>query len=303
MKALESTKTLVPLFYQGNTDMEAVTDTYDELLATMSDELQRMWLNTFIRYADAEGISWFERIVGIRATATESLEFRRERLLNRWALTPPFTKRYLEERLDAIIGAGQYELTIDYPRFTVQVEALNSTVDWYQEIAITFVKFLPANMIYINVPKVIEPILISETIRYGELSPEAIAKHFNYKLGSWLLGQLPFGTDPLEEVVKLPETKSIQEALLAHQAAFTVQDVAAIRLNGTYKITTFSIKAASGADANFQYTVPANATGTGTITQIELLDAHDTVLTSSKCYIPNAEQLTAKHTIRFKEGV
>lgn len=302
MQALRNTKELLPRYYQGSLDMDAVTDEYNGLFQLQNDALQKMWLNTFIIYADVEGIAAFEKILGIRATSSESLRFRKERVLNRYALTPPFTKRFLEQRLDAIIGEGQYTLAVDYNNFTVTVETINTNIDWYQEIQITFIKFLPANMIYVNIPKVIQSVAVSEEIRYGELTSSSIAKHFNYKLGSWKLGEKPFGTDPLEEVAKLPETPSIQEAMLNHNATYTASDIATVRLNGSYTISQFTIKQAEGANATLQYNVPENVTG-GSITLIELLDANDTVLSRAPCFIPNTTAISAKHIIRFKEGV
>lgn len=301
MQALRSTKELQPLYYKGNDDFNAVTDEYDALFAEQSTNLQRIWYNTFILLADSAGLTAFENILGIRATATESLEFRRERILNRYALTPPFTKRFLEERLDAIIGADQYTLNVDYQNQTVTVETINSNIDWYQEIQITFIKFLPANMIYVNIPKVIQAIQISEEIRYGPSDEASLNSHYNYKLGSWALGQLPFGTDLHEEVAKLPSTPSIQPAMLNHNATFTASDIAKIRLNGTFTISEFVIKQAVGNEATLQYNIPQEVAGSS-ITQIELLDSNDVVLSNSACFIPNTTALSAKHIIRFQEG-
>ena len=67
----------------------------------------------------------------------------------------------------------------------------------------------------------------------------------------------------------MPETPSIQQALLTGVADFVSGDVASARINGTISITDLS-KSVSGNVLTITYTVAAAQTAE--ITSVELLD-------------------------------
>ena len=82
----------------------------------------------------------------------------------------------------------------------------------------------------------------------------------------------------------MPETPSIQQALLAVVANFVSGDLASAR-----------------AELTVTYTImPSQATE---ITALELLDAEGNILTSSTVYIPVTTNVVLKHIIPVAEGV
>ena len=290
---LSSTRQFVPDYYLGSTDMDAVVQELDALFGVQAEGLTSLWNDQWVQTADEAGITAFERIFGIRASAGEDLEFRRERLLNRFSLTPPFTLPFLKERLDAIVGPGMWSAYVDYATRTLYIETSSLNQNWYQELQITLVKLKPANMVYVNTPLLTHTINVSEEIRFGQ-------KHFNYRLGQWELGILPFAQDTVWEVAKLPSTPSIQDRLLAHNAAFTATDITSVRLNGTEVISTFETKTSEDEDTILEYLVPISSGNA--VTLVELLDSNGNVLSSATCYVPREETVLFKHIIRFKEG-
>lgn len=160
-------------------------------------------------------------------------------------------------------------------------------------MAFTINRIKPAHIVYVNTPFIRSGLLLSEQI-------ERLIRTYNYKLGSWALGQLPFATDGENEVVKLPETPSIQQALLTGVADFVSGDVASARINGTISITDLT-KSVSGNILTITYTVAAAQTAE--ITSVELLDGAGNVLTSSQVYVPVGDSVVMKHTIPVNEGV
>lgn len=96
----------LPDFYQGVREFEATGDTEDvefKLLAEANAEDLR---NAFVMTGNENSISIWEKEIGIRAEAGESLDFRRKRLINRYTIKPPFTLRWLEKQLTELLGAG-----------------------------------------------------------------------------------------------------------------------------------------------------------------------------------------------------
>lgn len=288
------TRGLFPSVYDGVLEISVLSETDDVLLDRALAKLERAQLNQFILTADEETISVYEKMFSILANpTTETLQFRRERILNRMSLQPPFTMRWLQNKLDEIIGVGKWNAYVDYANRTLYIESFVVNQQWFNELRITINRIKPCNLIFVNKPLIMADVVANETI-------VSATQHYNYILGQWQLGQEPFATTDSEEVIKLPSVKSINPNLLADVASFSATDVVAVRLNGSVKLSNFTTKAGQGATTIVEYEVkPAQASE---ITQIELLGTGDRVLTASSVYIPVTEAVICKHSINFKEG-
>ena len=289
-----STRELFPSVYNGVLEISVLSDTDDVLLDRALAKLERAQLNQFILTADEETISVYEKMFSILANpTTETLQFRRERILNRMSLQPPFTMRWLQNKLDGIIGVGKWNAYVDYANRTLYVESFVVNQQWFNELRITINRIKPCNLVFVNKPLIMADVVANETI-------VSATQHYNYILGQWQLGQGPFATTDPEEVIKLPSVNSINPNLLADVASFSATDVVAVRLNGSVKLSNFTTKAGQGTTTIVEYEVkPAQASE---ITQIELLGTGDRVLTASSVYIPVTEAVICKHSINFKEG-
>ena len=289
-----STRELFPSVYNGVLEISVLSETDDVLLDQALAKLERAQLNQFILTADEETISVYEKMFSILANpTTETLQFRRERILNRMSLQPPFTMRWLQNKLDGIIGVGKWNAYVDYANRTLYVESFVVNQQWFNELRITINRIKPCNLVFVNKPLIMADVVANETI-------VSATQHYNYILGQWQLGQGPFATTDPEEVIKLPSVNSINPNLLADVASFSATDVVAVRLNGSVKLSNFTTKAGQGTTTIVEYEVkPAQASE---ITQIELLGTGDRVLTASAVYIPVTEAVICKHVINFKEG-
>lgn len=289
-----STRELFPSVYNGVLEISVLSETDDVLLDQSLAKLERAQLNQFILTADEETISVYEKMFSILANpTTETLQFRRERILNRMSLQPPFTMRWLQNKLDEIIGVGKWNAYVDYANRTLYIESFVVNQQWFNELRITINRIKPCNLVFVNKPLIMADVVANETI-------VSATQHYNYILGQWQLGQEPFATTDPEEVIKLPSVNSINPNLLADVASFSATDIVAVRLNGSVKLSNFTTKAGQGATTIVEYEVkPAQASE---ITQIELLGTGDRVLTASAVYIPVTEAVICKHSINFKEG-
>lgn len=289
-----STRELFPSVYNGVLEISVLSETDDVLLDRALAKLERAQLNQFILTADEETISVYEKMFSILANpTTETLQFRRERILNRMSLQPPFTMRWLQNKLDGIIGVGKWNAYVDYANRTLYIESFVVNQQWFNELRITINRIKPCNLVFVNKPLIMADVVANETI-------VSATQHYNYILGQWQLGQEPFATTDPEEVIKLPSVNSINPNLLADVASFSATDVVAVRLNGSVKLSNFTTKAGQGTTTIVEYEVkPAQASE---ITQIELLGTGDRVLTASAVYIPVTEAVICKHSINFKEG-
>lgn len=285
---------LLPPWYREILDYQEICQTEKAQFDALAAEITGVADNFFFQTMDESAVSMWEQIFEIVPNQdTESLAFRRARALNRISTRPPFTLGFLYQKLDELIGPGAWTVTVDYPNYTIYIESSAENQQYATEVAYTINRIKPAHIVYVNTPYTRTGLLLSETI---ELSQRV----YNYKLGAWGLGVLPFAVEQSQGVIKMPTTPSIQAALLNDTANFVSGDIASARINGTIAISELN-KSVEGNTLEVTYTVAQSQTEA--ITSAELLDAEGNVLTSSTVYVPVSGSTIMKHIIPVSEGV
>lgn len=285
----------LPPWYREVLDYQQMCNTIGAQFALLAEEINRVADNFFLQTMDLETVQMWEGIFRIVANpATESLQFRRDRIINRISMRPPFTLRFLYQKLDELIGPGLWNVTVDYPNYALYIESNVDGQGYSQELIYTINHIKPAHITFINSPVAMSGVVLSERV-------SEISYTWNYVLnGQWLLGQEPFADEEEVQVIKLPQTPSIQSALLTGIADFVSGDVAAARLNGSIMVENIN-KSVSGSTLTITYQVTQAMTTE--ITQVELLAADGTVLTSMAAYVPVTETAVIKHVIPVQEGI
>lgn len=285
---------LLPPWYREVLDYQQICQTEEQQFEALAQEINAVADNFFFQTMDEGAVSQWEQILGIIPNpTTESLSFRQARLINRISIRPPYTLGFLYQKLDELLGAGNWNVTVDYPNYALYIESAAENQQFATEVAYTVGRIKPAHITYINTPVVTSGILLSETISLSKLT-------YNYRLGGWGLGLLPFATEQDQGVIKTASMPSIQQALLTGTANFVSGDIASAQLNGSISISDIS-KSVDGSTLTVTYTVTPEQTTQ--ITQVALLDSSGTPLTSSTLYIPIATNTIMKHIIPVAEGV
>lgn len=257
---------------------------------------EKIFLNQFVLTADADGLAMFENLYNIISEPTDTLEFRRERILLRIQLQPPFTLRYLKQQLDKIIGVGKYTVDIDYNNYTLTVNSAAENQSYAQEVAVVIGKIKPANIVFVSRPLVVQGLFENETITNIPLS-------LNYRLGtSWNLGQRPFKSRGSREVIKMANVQSIDDNLLTETANFIDSIIYKIIVNDNVEITDFVTKQVSDNTVELEYNV-SNDSGVNFINRLRVCKKDGTVLTDAAVYIPVVGETLVNHKISVKEGV
>lgn len=283
----------LPDWFRDVLEFQALCETETEQFEALAGAMGAVADNFFFQTMDAGAVSQWEQIFRIAASPSEDLSFRRARLLNRISTRPPFTLAFLYERLDALIGPGQYTVEVDYPNYTLYVASAAENQDYAAEIAVTINTVKPCHIVYVSRPLLAAGLVLSEEISLTNTI-------YHYTLGSWALGKHPFASGQELGVIKLPGQPSIQPALLNGAAEFTANDVASARLNGSVVISDIT-RSAAGNQGTVSYTV--SEAQAAVVTQVELLDAEGEVLTSSGVYVPVTGSAQFQHTFTVKEGV
>ena len=214
---------------------------------------------------------------------------RRERLLNRQSLQPPFTVKFIKNRLDEILGERNYTLEIDYENSVIIVENTSTSQAWAEELFITINNVKPSSMLYINRPMDISNLYVNESIHMSQYL-------YNYRLGTrWVLGRKPFLSFEDKGEVKSLAVKSITPAMHHKVAQFIIGATTKVRINGSHIITTFTSKTVDENEANIIYDVAFGSVDN--VTKIELMDDEDNVLSTTNLFIPIPDDTQIRHRI------
>lgn len=284
-----------PKYEKGIFEFKEIARVEEDELTAGYAQKERILLNQFVLTADESGVQMFEKLYGIVPAGGDTLDFRKERILSRIQLQPPYTERFLRAQLDKLIGAGTYDLIIDYNDYIIYINYQAPSESIEKEVSIVVSKIKPANMVYVT-----EPLLI-----YGLLENEVISSTptIYYKLGTrWILGKYPFKFYGEEEVFKLANVNSITSSLLEDTANFIMNETNKVILNGSIEINTFTVKRVSNNVFELEYEVSPNL-GISNITRIQLCKSDGTALTDVVVYVPILDETLVNHKIQVKEGV
>lgn len=284
----------LPYWFRDIIEYQEICETESEQLSALADEMHAVADNFFFQTMDESAVNMWEQVLGIVPNPqTEDLDFRRFRVLNRLTTKPPFTLGFLYQKLDELIGPGLWTVTVDYPNYTLYIESSSKNQNYFTEVAYTINKIKPAHIVFVNKPLTITGITVDESVELTDLQ-------WNYILdGTWLLGEKPFVTRNVLEVITTPAQDTVQTALLNATAESVINTVASARVNGTVAISTLT-KETDGNTAVIQYTV--TEAQAATVTQLELLDSSGNVLTTSTVYVPIDGEAVFTHKIPVEEA-
>lgn len=291
---------LLPPWYREVAEYQQICNAEAQQLQTAALATQSIAGNFYFQTMNLAGVQMWEQIFNITPNpATETLAFRRARVLNRISMRPPYTLGFLYQKLDELVGPGLWSVEVDYANYALTIEAGAEDQSYWQELAYTVNHIKPAHITYISRPLIRTGILMSEEVRSAHFE-------WNYYLGSWALGAKPFADMTDMEVVKTANINSIQPAMLNGVANFTSSDVAYVQINGGIDIGTINkaVTPAKYVGGAATLTVSYNVTTTmvDAVTSVALMDANGNALTSMSVYVPVTETVNLQHTILIQEG-
>lgn len=306
----------LPHYYKDVPEFNAFLDVENETMGEAKEALQ-IWLeDQFISTAHLEAIKEWEIILDIRANpSTETLEFRRERIINRLSTIPPFSMPFLRKKLDEIVGVGKWNAYLDFNNYTLYIEYMSDSYEWYNELMVTITAIKPCNITFVSKPTIIDDVLVSEEVvkipveYYYKLGIWQLGVKpfsnlvFNYKLGKWELGRLPFMSYPDEEVVKLATTPSIKDEMLNGMADSVAARIDHVVLNRSVTIPKerLDISSTDGAVRVGYNLYPSDDIDILTYYSVE--DADGDVLSAAVVAVPITDTVIMQHRIRIEEGV
>lgn len=288
-------KEYLPIVYENIVEAQTQQDSLSIEINKMNNTYEQALMDQFVQFASLKVLPYYENIFNIIANPeTESIQFRRERILSRMKmLTPPYTYYYLRKILDGFFGKDKYKLTINNDEFTIMLESAVKDSLWYHEIQVSITAVKPCNMIFKNVPRISNTLLTNETVT----SKSSVR---NYRLnGTWSLGSRPFVSIGDEETRKMANVKSVKQYFIDTNLEYWRSLFTKSVINNQITVTNLNISI-SDSQLIIQYGV--NRETVNTITNIKLVNGEDNILFESNVFIPIDDYAIIKHIIKLEEG-
>lgn len=274
---------LLPPWYREVEDYRQICNAEKSQFDRLAAGVKNIQDTFFVQSMDADSVQRWEQVFHIRARpAVETLEFRRQRVLTRLRIRPPYTMTFLYQQMDELLGTGNWFCQVDYPAYTLRMVPNVEKQQLFGEMLRLIHAVKPAHIVLENTPYLRTSLLLSEQINSSY-------RTLNYRLGRWNLGRLPFGTDGKAAQRKAPQDTSLTGAL-RHTAGILSDALSESRFNeksaGTSLEKNVSTNdALPGQMLTVKTTVPD---GISYLTTYELLDRQKTPAVRFPLHFPVA---------------
>lgn len=137
----------LPPYYGGIAESDQLRTVENADLNGVAAELKTAFDRTFYLTADETAIAAYEAELGIVPASTETLEYRRERLMSLRVTDARYTLPALYVMLDDVLGAGAYTIELDIIESTLELTDDGTHDAWVEE---TLARVCPANIHWIH---------------------------------------------------------------------------------------------------------------------------------------------------------
>jgi uncharacterized protein YmfQ (DUF2313 family) len=130
-------------------EYKAIMETEQPEMVTVWQAVEDALNDQFINDATVNGVSRWEKILGIVPKATETLSARKFTILTRVNEQLPYTFRTLNEQLKSLCGKDGYSINLENELYTLHVQVNLVAKSNYNDVDALLKRIVPANMIIV----------------------------------------------------------------------------------------------------------------------------------------------------------
>ena len=111
---------ILPRYFRPVIEFQEIANAHGWAMDGLEHNIDQVGANCFIQTADEGTIAYYEELMGLTYTPGETLEFRRQRVLQELNAVVPFSIGFLRARLTELFGDG-YTLVVDSAACTLTI--------------------------------------------------------------------------------------------------------------------------------------------------------------------------------------
>lgn len=116
---------VLPAYFRPVREFQELMVVDDATLKRVAQNVKRVWDNFYIQTADSETLSLFEERFDIVHDPEETLDYRRQRILQKYNTIVPFSIGFLRSKMTDLFG-NDYKLAV-YPQTGILVISVTSS--------------------------------------------------------------------------------------------------------------------------------------------------------------------------------
>ena len=112
----------LPYYFRPVLEFQSIMAAHGWALDQLDSLVSRIWKNNYITTCDEQTVAFWEGILGLTYNAGDTLDFRKERILQQMSVNIPFSIGYLKARLNVLYGEDGYELSVNSKACTLTIK-------------------------------------------------------------------------------------------------------------------------------------------------------------------------------------
>jgi len=137
----------LPPVLQKVREYQTITNAENPEFQQVFDTSEKVLGNLFIHDADEAGIARYEKILGIKPSADDTLQSRIFRVIARWNDRIPYTWNSLLNKLDVLCGEGNYTIILRNDEYIIDLTTHMGIYGGLNELYNLLDKMIPCNLI------------------------------------------------------------------------------------------------------------------------------------------------------------
>lgn len=117
---------VLPRYFRSVKEFQALMKAYGYALDNADVQVSQIWANMYISTCDEGTLAFWERVLGLKYTYGDTLDYRCSRIMQAFNNMGPFSLGYLNERLTDLYGANGYTVNIDYAAQTINIKVTST---------------------------------------------------------------------------------------------------------------------------------------------------------------------------------
>ena len=127
-------------------EIKAIYDAEEDVGTAVTKEIENTDLDIAISTATENGIARREKVMGIKAQDTDTINDRRFRVMIKWYDDYPYTLNDLLKRMDNLLGEGKYTIAVNTDDMTMRCLLELTRRQMYDEFAKLLEDIVPVNI-------------------------------------------------------------------------------------------------------------------------------------------------------------
>lgn len=144
---------LMPPVVKDTDEFKEIARVENKKLNEARLQIVNLFTYRFVNEADETGISRWEKMLKIKPSVSETLDFRRKRVLSRIQANQPYTIRYLSRLLSSLLGENSFQINLDIIKEHLDVLVKfdnnvpgNTIAQYYKELSELLDTIVPLNL-------------------------------------------------------------------------------------------------------------------------------------------------------------